>query len=397
MPRPWDAGPPPPEPDLLESGVGGPERVSPGARGIRAWLRRSPAEADPLPAGGSGSDPAPAGVSGSGPTPAGVSGSDPTGEDPARGDAEGSGDGVVKRVPGGGAVGRRGLVVAVLVGAVLGGLLVHGYDDRLAEQAKRDTVALTARVVPIDGPGGRGRDSWLLRLVVANRGATTLTLRSATLADTPLRSSLRPVSRNVTLPAGKEAWISMDVSGACAGGGLTRPPTAIDAIVTTGDRGARRDRADRADRTVRIDLSDDTSLLLSSARQTCLDANFALWAAAEEAGPARLDRNGLTIPVRFRSNRSPTWEVSAVRNAASGLAATVAATLPMRFTDGVTPAATVRWTITDCVQAKALGYTDLRLRTTLTLPDATRSIEVTTTLSAALSEAVAVFVRHACA
>ncbi len=282
---------------------------------------------------------------------------------------------------------RRRPVVAVLVGAVLGGLLVHGYDDRLAEQAERDTIALSARVVPIDTPGGQGRDSWLLRLVVANRGATTLTLRSAALADTPLRSALRSVSENVTLPAGKEAWVSMDVSGACAGGGLTRPPTAIDAVVSARDRG---------ERTVRIDLSDDTSLLLSSARQTCLDANFALWAAAEEAGPARLDRNGLSIPVRFRSNRSPAWEVSAVRNAGSGLAATVAANLPMRFTDGVTPATTVRWTITDCVQAKALGYTDLRLRTTLTLSGATRSIEVTTTLSAALSEAVSVFVRHTC-
>ena len=61
-----------------------------------------------------------------------------------------------------------------------------------------------------------------------------------------------------------------------------------------------------------------------------------------------------------------------------------------------TPVTTVRWTITDCVQAKALGYTDLRLRTTLTLPGATRSIEVTTTLSGALTEAVSLFVKRAC-
>lgn len=342
LPRPGDAGPPPPGPDVLESGAG-------EARESRfgSWLGRVPS----------------------------LVSSEPDAPVPAAGRRSGG-------------FGRRGLVVAVVVGAVLGGLLVHGYDNRLAEQAKRDTLALTARVVPIDTPGGQGRDSWSLRLVVANRGETTLTLRSATLADTPLRSSLRSVSRNVSLPAGKEAWVSMDVSGACAGGGLTHPPTALDAVVTAGDRG---------EVTVRIDLSDDTSLLLSSARQTCLDANFALWAAAEEAGPARLDANGLSIPVRFRSNRSPAWDVSAVRNAGPGLAATVAAPLPLRFTNGRTPAATVRWTITDCVQAKALGYTELRLRTTLTLPGATRSIEVTTTLSAALSEAVAVFVRHTCA
>ncbi|MFG1924842.1 hypothetical protein [Cryptosporangium sp. NPDC048952] len=279
------------------------------------------------------------------------------------------------------------MALALVAGLVLGGLLVHGYDDRLVEQSKRDTIALTARVVPIDTAGGQGRDTWLLRLVIANRGATSLKLRSATLAETPLRSSLRSVSKNVTLPAGKEAWISMDISGACAGGGLTRAPTALDAVVTAGDRPSR---------TVRVDLSDDTSLLLSSARQTCMDSNFALWAAAEQVGAAHIDKNGLFIPVRFRSNWSPAWEVSAVRNAGAGLAATVAATLPIRFTNGVTPVTTVRWTITDCVQAKALGYTDLRLRTTLTLPGATRSIEVTTTLSGALTEAVSLFVTRAC-
>ena len=384
LPRPWDAAPAPPEPDLLVSGPQNRRRPSRRDRRRADDTGTGPAEiahpAAEANAAATGAAPARAGTT--------ATAADATGADAAGADAAGAarrGDGWRRWA--GGRFGRRELLVALVVGLVLGGLLVHGYDGRLAEQARRDAIALTARVAPTDTAGGQGRESWLLRVVVANRGATTLRLRSATLAGTPLRSVLRSVSRNVSLPAGKETWISLDVSGACAGGGLTRPPSEVDLVVVAGDRPERH---------VRVDLADDTSLLLSAARQTCMDANFALWATAEQDGAVRIDRSGLSVPLRFRSNWSPPWVVSGVRAEGSGLAATIAGALPIRFTDGVTPATTVRWTVTDCVQAKALGYTDLRLRTTLTLPGAARSVEVTTTLNGALSELVPRFVRLAC-
>ncbi|TQS40499.1 hypothetical protein [Cryptosporangium phraense] len=283
-------------------------------------------------------------------------------------------------------IGRRWVGLALVAGLVLGGLFIHSYDTRLTEQSRRDTIALAARVVPIQSPGGQGRDSWLLRVVVSNRGATALRLRSAQLADTPLRSSLRTVSRDISLPPGRDTWISMDVSGACAGGGLTRAPTTLTASVTP---------AGRPTRSVRVALADDTSLMLTAARQTCVDADFGLWSTAEQQGTIVIDDRGLFVPMRFRLNWTPPWDISAVRSEGPGLAATVDG-LPVHVTNGLTPIVTVRWSLTDCVQAKALNYTELRLRTTLTRADASRAVEVTTTVSGGVIAALGIFLDRAC-
>ncbi|MFI5954217.1 hypothetical protein [Cryptosporangium sp. NPDC051539] len=362
LPHSWDTPVPPPEPDLLESGGPAPRRED------RPPLR----ERFPRLARASNA----------------LAGARLRDEEQAGDPDEDSPDVPAPAAPPGraGGLGRRWLVAALVVGVVLGGVFIHGYDQRLAEQSRRDTVSLVARVVPIQSSGGQGRDSWLLRVVLSNRGATTLHLRSAELADTALHSSLRSVSRNVALPPGKDTWVTMDVSGACAGGGLTRTPTTMTASITPDGRPARD---------VRIPLADDTSLLLTAARQTCVDVDFGLWSAAEQEGTIVINDRGLFIPVRFRLNWTPAWDISALRSEGPGLAATVD-DLPVRVTNGSTRIVTIRWAVTDCVQAKALNETELRLRTTLTRPDDSRAIEVTTTLSGGVLTALSIFLDRAC-
>ncbi|GAA3396471.1 hypothetical protein GCM10020369_73300 [Cryptosporangium minutisporangium] len=274
-------------------------------------------------------------------------------------------------------------MVALAIGVLLGAVFTHGYEARLDELERRDALALVARVAEAT-PGG-GRVTWAATVVVANPGPSDVRVRAARLGGDRFRSRLRG-SRGVVVPAGAEVRVVLEVSGGCAAGGPRTVPGTLVATVTTARRGVRRYSAP---------LADDAGQLLAAARRTCADTDFDRWVSTVAAGAPSVTRRGLVQPVRFLLHGSSPQEIGAVRSETPGLVV-VAAPLPVRFTDGLTPVTTLRWAPSDCLEARRAPDDEVRLRATVTLASGPPA-EVTTLLDAESLRAVSTFRAQACA
>lgn len=275
-------------------------------------------------------------------------------------------------------------MATLLVGAILGALAAHGYDARLAEQSRRDAILLSARVALDDDAGGSGRESWTLPIVLANKGETKVRLVSARLVDNRFQSSLRD---SVDLAAGADTWISLDVSGACAGGGPATAPRELAVTVVAPGRSARE---------LRVRLADDSVRLAAAARQTCFDTDFALWLSATMVGKQTITASALVMSMQFRLNGVLPQSLRAMRTTAPGLIA-VAAPLPVEFPNGLSPVTTLTWAVFDCERARGIGIEQIRLRAAITLRSGDAPLtEVNALLDGDAVLLIVEFIRRSC-
>ncbi|SHN45712.1 hypothetical protein SAMN05443668_112221 [Cryptosporangium aurantiacum] len=279
-------------------------------------------------------------------------------------------------------------IVAFVAGAVLGGATVHEWDTQQAAEKQRNTVRLTARVAEDAASSASwtgARQPWTLRVVVTNSGPTDLRVRAARLDDRRFTSHLRTVSRGAQVRAGQDAWISLDVTHSCSTGGPTSAPRTIMLTVTP---------EGRPDQEIRVRLSDDTTLVVDTARQKCQSAASNLWITAELHGdPADLGTE-LVTPIRITQQDTSAAAVREIRTPTPGLSV-VSAPLPVSFVKMQTPPTTLRWTIADCTKARVIVFAEVGISAVIQL-EGGESVQMPIVLDANAVLAIVRFITRTC-
>ncbi|WP_344648067.1 hypothetical protein [Cryptosporangium japonicum] len=280
-------------------------------------------------------------------------------------------------------------IAAFVVGALLGGVAVHGWETQAADAARRDAVQLTARVAEDAASSASwtgARQPWTLRIVLTNTGPNDVRLRDATLPDRRYTSNLREVSRGVRIPAGQETWISMDVTHSCRRGGPASAPH--DVALTVAPAG-------RPERDVRVRLADDNTLFVDTARQKCQTVASDIWVTSELVGePADLD-TVLVTPIRIRQHDRRAVAVRELRTPTPGLSM-LASTRPIDFVEDVTPVTALRWSIADCARARAVVYAEVGISGVVQLSNGDPSIRTAIVLDANAVLAIVRFITRSC-
>jgi hypothetical protein len=258
----------------------------------------------------------------------------------------------------------QAFIAGLLVGALVSGLGVYGWQRSRAGAAERDRVVLTARVssVEVAGPG-----EWPVTVLVDNFGRSPVRIDGARLAGGRLfNSALRPVSQGVTVRPGQQVPLRLDVSLDCTGGRDGGHPLAPNAVaVTLAPSG-------RPLRTIRVRLAVDEDALVDLARDGCLTgaATLDVGASLSRRTSPSLSGRTLNTPISIEFSTYPAhsgdrrraWSgrILTLRSAVPGLALTVTPT-PLRVpynssarSSRSAPGgpfsleATLRWRVTNC-------------------------------------------------
>jgi len=225
-------------------------------------------------------------------------------------------------------------------------------------------------------------------LAVTNAGPVPVRVTQAVLSSRNLTSSLRPVSRGVTIQPSESSYLALDVIADCRAVDFTGPASVV-LRVTTPDGQTRR---------VLVRLADDNLSISAMAQQSCRDPATALGTFGEHAGPARpLTRDGrpaVLTPLNLRLSGIRAIAVAGVRSASAGLVV-AGAPLPVAVDRDAVSGISLTWTVTRCAYALRLVPSQLTFAATVELPDG-RTVIGRANLDSESGYAVARFVDHAC-
>jgi hypothetical protein len=282
------------------------------------------------------------------------------------------------------------MVVAFAIGVVGGGLGMSAWRDQQDARSREGTVNLVARVFGDNGSDPLAGDvqPWSVALTVTNAGPVPVRVTQAVLSSRDLTSSLRPVSRGVTIPPSESSYLALDVITHCRAGNFTSPVSVVLRVSTPDGR----------TRHVPVRLADDNLSISSMAQQSCRNPATALGIHGEHAGPARpLTRDGrpaVLTPVTLRVSGARVITVTGIRSASMGLAV-IGAPLPVAVNREAVSGFRLTWTVTRCADARRLAPSQFTFSATVELPGG-RTVTDGASLDSESGYAVTRFVGQVC-
>jgi len=289
--------------------------------------------------------------------------------------------------------GQRGalaMVVAFAIGVVGGGLGMSAWRDQQDARSREGTVNLVARVFGNDGsyPLAGDVQPWSVALTVTNAGPMPVRVTQAVLSSRDLTSSLRPVSRGVTIQPSESSYLALDVVTDCRAADFTSPVSVVLRVTTPDGR----------TRHVPVRLADDNLSIPAMVQQSCRDPATALGIHGEHAGPARpLTRDGrpaMFTPVTLRLSGARALTVTKIGSASMGLAV-VGAPLPIAVNRDAVSGFGLTWTVIRCADALRLAPSQFTFSATVELPGG-RTVTGRANLDSESGYAVTRFVGQMC-
>jgi hypothetical protein len=286
--------------------------------------------------------------------------------------------------------GALAMVVAFAIGVVGGGLGMSAWRNQQDARSREGTVNLVARVFGNNGsdPLAGDVEPWSVALTVTNAGPVPVRVTQAVLSSRDLTSSLRPVSRGVTIQPSGSSYLAFDVVADCRAADFTSP-VSVALRVTTPDGQTRQ---------VLVRLADDNQSIAAMAQQSCQDPATALGIHGEYGGPARsLTRDGrpaILTQVTLRLSGARAIRVTEIHSASVGLAI-IGAPLPIAVNRDAVSGLGLTWTVTRCADALRLAPSQFTFSANVELAVG-RTVTSRASLDSDSGYAVTRFVAHVC-